>query len=614
MVWVGSAYAIGGLFVPRSGLCLEYWMTKKITLLVACLLLGYALIVHTAFQMLAAGVAIFLFGMLFMEQGFKALTGGVLEKVLAWSTDRFGKSMAFGLVATALMQSSSLVTVITISTLSASLITLAAGIGIVFGANIGTTTGAWLMAYGMKVSISTYAMPMIVIGLVLLFQKEKGFKGLGNVLAGVGFVFLGIHYMKEGFSIFSSSFDLAQFAISGRLGLLVYTLIGVVATVVMQSSHATLLLTIASLSAGQVTYDNALALAIGSNIGTTITAIIGSLSANAEGKRLAYAHVLFNLITGAIAIVLISPFMWCVDMAARAIGIAADNWTLKLATFHTLFNVVGVVVVTPFVGLLVRFLEDHVHGTPSESVRGVAVDPLYLNASALALPDTAIEVLLKESQHLLENVFEVIAHGLNLHREDIASERDLEEVIAASTEIMAIEVTQRYYASVKSIYSAIIDFATRAVAAADMSESQVACVQNIRLACREAAEIIKALATLRPNLNRYMASDNEAMRAQYNLMRKNMAQCVRRMVFIAGIQDQQVAEAALAGTGEDLARQDVLADDTVDRLMRDGAVTPQMATSLMNDSAAALHISKRLHAISEHLAAAQAQAPGVKDA
>lgn len=588
-------------------------MTKKITLLVACLLLGYALIVHTAFQMLAAGVAIFLFGMLFMEKGFRALTGGVLEKVLAWSTDRFGKSMAFGLIATALMQSSSLVTVITISTLSASLISLAAGIGIVFGANIGTTTGAWLMAYGMKISISTYAMPMIVIGLILLFQKEKGLRGLGNILAGVGFVFLGIHYMKEGFSIFSSSFDLSQFAISGRPGLLVYTLIGVAATVVMQSSHATLLLTIASLSAGQVTYDNALALAIGSNVGTTITAIIGSLSANAEGKRLAYAHVLFNLITGAIAIVLISPFMWCVDTITKAVGVAADNWTLKLATFHTLFNVVGVAAVTPLVARLVRFLERHVREKPSESVKGVAVEPLYLNKSALALPDTAIEVLLKESQHLLENVFEVVAHGLNLHREDIASNRDLSEVTAASTEIMAIEVTQRYYESVKSIYSAIIDFATRAVAAADMSEAQVACVHNIRLACREAAEIIKTLASFRPNLNRYMASENEAMRSQYNLMRRYIARCVRQLLVIAGIQDQQAAAAALAGTEEDLAQQDVLADNTLDRLIRAGAVTPQMATSLMNDSDAAVQISKRLLAIGEHLAAAKAEAPPAKD-
>ncbi len=580
-------------------------MTKKVLLLLFCIAVGYVLIAHAGPQLLGAGVAIFLFGMLSMERGFKALTGGVLEKVLARSTDKFLKCIGLGLVTTALMQSSSLVTVITISTLSASLISLTAGIGIIFGANIGTTTGAWLMAYGMKVSISSYAMPMIVIGLILQFQKEKGIKGLGHVLAGVGFVFLGIHYMKEGFALFSSSLDLSRYALSGWLGLAVYTLIGVVMTVVMQSSHATLLLTIASLSAGQVTYENALALAIGSNIGTTITAVIGSLSASAPGKRLAYAHVLFNLITGAIAIILISPFMWCVDAVTNMLGIAEDNWTLKLATFHTLFNIVGVAAVTPFVGRLVRVLEDRVMVRSSESVKGVAVDPLYLNNSALGLPDTAIEVLLKEADHLFDNVFEVVAHGLNLHREDIASDRDLDEVATESTQIMAIEVTQRYYESVKTIYSAIIDFATQAVAKADMNEAQIACVHNIRLACRDAAEIIKTLASVRPNLNRYMVSENEAMRTQYNRIRRNIAQCQRQLLIVRQMRDRTEAGTLLARMEATVDQQDILIDDTVDRLIREAAVTPQMATSLMNDSAAALQISRGLLDIGGHLVAAR---------
>jgi phosphate:Na+ symporter len=110
-----------------------------------------------------------------------------------------------------------------------------------------------------------------------------------------------------------------------------------------------------------------------------------------------------------------------------------------------------------------------------------------------------------------------------------------------------------------------------------------------------------------------MTADNEAMRNQYNLMRRYIAQCLRELLVIAGIHDQQAAEAALAGTEDDLAQQDILADNTLDRLIREGTVTPQMATSLMNDSDAAVQISKRLIAIGEHLAAAQAQGPPAKD-
>jgi phosphate:Na+ symporter len=212
------------------------------------------------------------------------------------------------------MQSSSLVSVITISFLSAGLISLGAGIGIIFGANIGTTTGAWLVAgFGLKVNLSSYALPMLAIGIVLVFQRSKYLRGAGYALAGLGFLFLGIHHMKVGFDSFKDQFDLTRFAMTGFAGLLVYTLVGAAATVVMQSSHATMVLIITALASGQISYDNALALAIGSNIGTTITAILGAMTANFQGKRLALAHLVFNVVTAGIALALISPLRMAVD-------------------------------------------------------------------------------------------------------------------------------------------------------------------------------------------------------------------------------------------------------------------------------------------------------------
>ena len=233
------------------------------------------------------------------------------------------------------MQSSSLVSVITISFLSAGLITLAAGIGIVFGTNLGTTTGAWLIAgFGLKVDIAAYAMPLLAFGVILIFQSSSVLKGIGYILAGIGFLFLGIHYMKEGFETFKGTINLAEYAVAGYPGLLLFTVIGIFATVVMQSSHATLVLTITALAAGQITYENALALAIGANVGTTITAILGSMSANEGGKRLAAAHLLFNVVTGAIAIVFIYQLVYLVDGLASVVGIANEDYTLKLAVFH----------------------------------------------------------------------------------------------------------------------------------------------------------------------------------------------------------------------------------------------------------------------------------------
>ena len=325
-------------------------MLGRILLPSLFLVLFYGFWVSANFKDIAAGVSLFLFGMLCMEQGFMAYSGGALQRVLTKSTNRLWKSLTFGVVSTSLMQSSSLVSVITISFLSAQLIGLAEGIGIIFGANLGTTTGAWIVAsFGLKVNLSAYALPILVFGVVLLMQSSKKAKGFGWILVGVGFLFLGIHYMKEGFYAYSQTIDLTQYAMTGLAGLLAFTLIGIAATVLMQSSHATLTLIITALAASQITYENALALAIGANVGTTITAILGSLSANISGKRLAAAHLIFNLVTGLVALVFIQPLLIAVEYISAWVGIDADNYTLKLAVFHTLFNLLGVLLMLPLI-------------------------------------------------------------------------------------------------------------------------------------------------------------------------------------------------------------------------------------------------------------------------
>ncbi|MBW2244118.1 MAG: Na/Pi cotransporter family protein, partial [Deltaproteobacteria bacterium] len=298
-------------------------MIRRILLPTILLILAYGLWISPDFKEIASGVAIFLFGMLAMEQGFQAFTGGVLERLLKSATDRLWKSLTFGMITTTFMQSSSLVSVITISFLSAELISLAAGIGIVFGANLGTTTGAWLVAgFGLKVKLSSYAMPILVFGVLLIFQRSKLLHGIGYVLAGIGFLFLGIHHMKEGFEALKQGIDLSSYAVAGYPGLFLFVAVGVLATVVMQSSHATLVLVITALAAGQVSYENALALAIGSNVGTTVTAILGSLSSSIQGKRLAGAHLIFNLVTGLIAIMGITQIMGLVEGLSQILGIA----------------------------------------------------------------------------------------------------------------------------------------------------------------------------------------------------------------------------------------------------------------------------------------------------
>jgi phosphate:Na+ symporter len=582
-------------------------MSKNWLLIGALALIGYGIWVSADLKVIAAGVAIFLFGMRFLEKGFTAFTGGTLEKLLKKSTSSLWKSHLFGIVSTSIMQSSSLVSVITISFLSAGLIDLFAGVGIIFGANIGTTTGAWLMAgFGMKVKISAYAMPMIIFGFILVFQKKKELKGLGNILAGLGFLFLGIHYMKEGFEAYKDTIDLAEYAVEGPMGLLLFSGLGVAATVVMQSSHATLMLIIAGLAAGQVTYENALALAIGANIGTTITAILGSLTANIAGKRLAMAHLVFNTVTALVAVVFMDQFRWAVDYIASNVGIAGDDWTLKLAVFHTIFNVVGVLIMMPFMRPLVNVLEKRIHlGQVARKEKAAGLRPMYLNDSALLFPDAAKEVLLKEASHLFDKSFEILAHALHLHRMDILMGRKLTDVVADARTPMDIDVVEHYRDSVKTLYAAIIAYITRASAEGGFTDAQLNQFYSVRLVARAIAENVKDVSAMAPNINTYMSSDNEHMRNEYDQLRVNIAAILRRVYRVRDTMDGAVIMVALAEMEEDIAASDVLANGTIDRLVREGSITPIMATSLMNDNAYASRISGRLLDIARRLASVE---------
>jgi len=552
-------------------------MLRRLLLPVIFAILAYGFWISPNVKEIAAGIAIFLFGMLFLEEGFRAFTGGFLERLLNRTTNRLWKAVTFGIVSTTIMQSSSLVSIITISFLSAGLIWLSAGIGIIFGANIGTTTGAWLVAgFGLKVNIAAYAMPMLAFGIILVFQSSKNLKGIGYVLSGLGFLFLGIHHMKEGFEAFRETVNLAEYAISGFAGLIIFTLIGMVATVIMQSSHATLVLIITALAATQITYENALALAVGANLGTTITAIIGSMSANYQGKRLAAAHFIFNAVTGAIAIIFMSQIIWLVDAVANKIGIAADDFSLKLAVFHTIFNVIGVVVMIPLVPRLVTFLQSAI-----EKPREELAEPKYLNVSAFDFPETLLEAVRQEAIHLYNNAFEIMAHGLNLDRSVIVSRADLGEYVATNRKLIEIDLERTYNNKVKALYASILEFISKAQT--DLPPDLAARLYELRDACLGIVTCVKEIKHLRKNISTYTRSDNEDIRREYNKFRIQVAEVMREIDILEGGDEEDRDILALDEFKVAIAEDNIIATGVMDTLIREGRITATMATSLMND-------------------------------
>jgi phosphate:Na+ symporter len=561
-------------------------MLKIIFLPAVLIVLGYGLLVSPNFKEISSGIAIFMLGMLALEHGFKSFTGGTLEKILKFSTDKVYKSIVFGALSTTIMQSSSLVSLLSISFLSAGLIGLSQAIGIVFGANLGTTTGAWLIAaYGLKVDIASYALPILVFGVVFMFEKNRILQGLAFILIGIGFLFMGIDYMKTGFEAFKETIDLSTLAIGGFKGLLIFSGVGIFATVVMQSSHATLVLILTALAAGQISYENALALAIGANVGTTITAIIGSLSSNIEGKRLAGAHLIFNLVTGILAIVFIHQMVFLVELISVEIGIGHDNFTL-----------IGILVMLPFMNKLVVFLERVLQAKPDENELKFDV-PLYLNASVLSFPQATKAAIIRETKHLYENAFEIIAHVLNMKKENITSELDMNEVAKKPYAKKIADVDALYNYKIKDIYGAIIDFATKAQA--NMSQNDIKELYRLKLANRDLVEAIKDTKHLQKNILKYASNPNKQIRDEYLNIKKNLAQLLRYLNTAATSEAQEDVVIALAKAKAHIEKNDLISNGVLDNLIRNQLITNQMATSLMNDSTYAFNIGKNLISTAE---------------
>ena len=562
-------------------------MLKSAAIPFFLILLGYVVVADENFTVILSGIAIFIIGMFFMQDGFKQLSGGILEKLLEKFTSNTLYAIATGFLSTSVVQSSTIITLIVVSFLSAELLTLVQAVGIVFGSNIGSTTTAWIVSsLGVDVKISTYAFPMLVFGVVLRFFKSNGVKGSGNVLLGLGFIFLGISYMKDGFDIMKNSIDLASYAMEGYLGIIVYILIGILITVVIQSSAATLAIVITALNADSITYVNAIALAIGANVGTTLTTILASFASNENGKRVALIHFLFNLISATFITILIYQFIDLTDFIAPFLGVSDNNYGMKLALFHTIFSVTGVILLTPAISLLVKLSEKLIQKKVSSASK-----PKYLNQSVLSNPDASLAALRKEIINLYENCQKAMLHALNIHTTGLTRET-LKVQLSKELTIIDTDIDEIYQKNLKSLYSEIIKFSS--FAQENMFDFQHKKTDELKRAAVLLVEVLRDTRDIQRNVNFYLKSKNEYIKEEYNILRKELAEMLIDINTLALLENdsEQLTQLELIKT--ELVHNDLASSEELDALIRDDKIKATMATSYMNDSATGYSIQKKL--------------------
>ena len=341
------------------------------------------------------GIGLFLLGMLLLTDGIKALAGGALREVLTRFVRGPVTAMCSGTALTAVLQSSSATMLTTIGFVSAGLITFPQAIGVIFGANLGTTSTGWIVSLlGFKFSIGSVALPLVFAGAIMRLLTHGRAASFGTALAGFGLLFFGIGLMQEGMAGLSERIDLGAISGEGVIGALLLVLVGVLMTVAMQSSSAAMAITLAALHTGAIDITQGAALVIGQNIGTTVTAALAAIGASNAAKRTALAHILFNLMTGTIAFVLLPAFAWCVHLWER--HVAHDAGVGVLAGFHTAFNVVGVLLflplTTPFAALIERLLPDRTAGFVSHLDQSVAdLGPIGLETARRTLTSVLVE-------------------------------------------------------------------------------------------------------------------------------------------------------------------------------------------------------------------------------
>ncbi|MCP4969993.1 MAG: Na/Pi cotransporter family protein [Arcobacter sp.] len=563
-------------------------MIKKLLIILLFIITAFIVISEENIKIILAGIAIFLIGMNFMEDGFKIFSQGKLESILEKLTKNKFRSILTGFFSTTMVQSSSLISVIVISFLSVELISLTKGISIIFGANLGSTTTAWIVSsLGLKLKISLYAMPMIIFGVLFKFSKKNYYLGFANILLGLGFIFLGIAYMKEGFDTLREAIDLSVYSIDGIYGILFYIFLGAIATVVIQSSGATMAIIITALAGGNILYIDALSLAIGANVGTTVTAILGSLTSNQNGKRLAFGHFIFNIITALMALFLIYQIKDLVDLLSPFLGISENNFSMKLALFHTIFNLIGIIVLYPFIPIIVQLSKTFIN----EKVKK-ASKPKYLEKTNITIPYNAIISIQKEVIHLYDNSQKAILHALSMHTTNLQSKEDITKALL-NPRIINTNIDDIYQNDLKVLYSKIIEFALKSQQ--NMNEEQVKYLSELKRSSNMIVKILKDTRDIQINMNYYLNSNNQNIKEEYKYLKKELVTFIIEVNKLKNFKSNELEIYTRIETNKSrLKNLDIINNNKIDDLMKNNKITSKMATSLINDTLSTYNICKNL--------------------
>ena len=439
---------------------------------------------------LLAGIALFLFAMTLLESGLKAIGGRSLTLYLKRQADSRISAVVGGFVSTALLQSSSVVGLMVLAFTGAGLLNLTSALGIIFGSNLGTTVTGWIVAaIGFKFEIFQLSLPMIALGGIAYLLSSGRWSEYGRAVLSLGLLLLGLQLMQTSVESLERVIDINELA---GLSVWQYLLFGTVVAAVIQSSSATLIITLTALNAGIIDLPNAAAVAIGANLGTTTTVMIGALKGSHIKQQVASGHVIFNVVAIIIALALRIPLLQLIEL----IGI--NDPLYSLVAFHSLFNFIGLLIFVPFTAPFARLLERLI---PARN----RSEASYLHEVSEGVSEAAVDAIERETSLLIARVVRL---SMSAFEPELSMPPGNPPVkFWRGRQKRPHRPFDELYQATKQLEGELVEFTTR------LQAEQLTAEQSERLgqllgAAREAMHSAKAIKNIRHNLRDFAWSGN----------------------------------------------------------------------------------------------------------
>lgn len=453
----------------------------------------------------AAGLGIFLYAMYLLEDSLKLLMGRTAKLFLKKHTDNRLKAVASGALITGALQSSSVVILMTLAFVGAGLIQMKNALALVIGSNFGTTLDSWVVAtLGFKFDIAYIAMPFIAVAgsLILVVNHQRKFFQLLRFALGFGFIFLGLGFMKESISRLLDGFDFAAYA---DYGLLTFVLMGFVITMLIQSSSATKVIVLSTLNTGALPFDMAVAVIIGSELGTTVKIVLGAMGGKAAKKRLALGNVIFNVVIVLVGYIFIHPIvngiLWITGPREPLIA---------LVMFQSALNLVGVLLFVPFLNTFARFLEKRFTGNNHSNTK-------FLDTASIQEPGTALEALEKETGFFLHRVLQLNLEAFHINQPVIQTSQDLPE----KTDKKAAAFFAERYDNIKYSEGEILSFYFK-LRKENMNENDSKRADQLVSAVRDAMYSAKSMKDVLHNRIDFRESADDSKYAHYKFFQEQL--------------------------------------------------------------------------------------------